>query len=197
MATTAEKCNISISPCSGPWHTQGWPLTHWHSSVCCCCREEPPPTEISSRKQESRMPHKPPVQSSLSTRRCKLHHTCCTPQSLHFTLKCAISCPGLATHTLAGLCALWLPSSASTYRNLQKAARPQSPQTTCPALPQHPLQAPPRLLHTEDTAFDLAVAHGIPRAVHLHTCSALRAVVVEWCLHIWKTTPAISKTAPP
>ena len=39
----------------------------------------------------------PPVQS---------HHICCI---VHWILPWPMACPGLATYTLAGLCALWLP----------------------------------------------------------------------------------------
>ena len=42
---------------------------------------------------------------------CRPHHTCHTLQMLYLTLQCPTACPGLATHTLAGLCALWLPGS--------------------------------------------------------------------------------------
>ena len=81
-----------------------------------------------------------------------------------------MACPGLAVHTLAGLfCAPWLPSGASTPGELQHSAKPQPPQTTCPARPQHPVQAPSHQVHTAGAAFDLAVAHGMPRAGHSHT----------------------------
>ena len=56
--------------------------------------------------------------------------------------------------------------------------------TTCPALPQPPVQAPPDdLLTTAQGPFDLAVAQGMPRAGHSHTGRALCAVVAEHSLH--------------
>ena len=64
------------------------------------------------------------------------------------------------------------------------------------AWPQPPVQAPPHLLHTTETAYDLAVPHGIPRAGHSHTGRALCAVVAESCLLLWKSTE-IGKTAIP
>ena len=56
-------------------------------------------------------------------------------------------------------------------------------QTTCIAVPQPPVQAPPDLLTTAQAAFDLAVAQGMPRAGHPHTGGALCAVVAEHSLH--------------
>ena len=98
------------------------------------------------------------------------------PHLLHtadavFDLAVPHPCPGLATHTLAGLCALWLPSAASSFGNLHKPAKSQPPRTTCTApLPQPPVQAPPHLLHhIAEAAFDLALPHGMPRAGHSHT----------------------------
>ena len=70
-----------------------------------------------------------------------------------------MACPGLGTYTLAGLCALWLERGSSTASKLQHSAKPQPHQTSCPARPQHPVQAPVHLLHTAEPAFDLAVAH--------------------------------------
>ena len=146
-----------------------------------------------SRKQQNRTPRKPPAQPCHSTQ-CRLHHTCCAVQRLHLTLQHPMLFPGLATHTLAGLCALWLPSSASSTKKSQKAAKPQPLQTTCPALPQHPVQAPPHLLHTAEAAFGPAVPNDMPRAGYPHTGRALCTVVAEQRLNIWKT-PAFSKTA--
>ena len=57
-----------------------------------------------------------------------LHHACCTLQRLYLTLQCPMACPGLATHTLAGLCALWLPSAASS-----STKSPLSSKTATPA----------------------------------------------------------------
>ena len=69
----------------------------------------------------------------------RTHHYCCILQRLHFTLQCPVPCPGLATHTLAGLCALWLPSAASSSASLHKPpAKLHPPPATCPALPQPP-----------------------------------------------------------
>ena len=68
--------------------------------------------------------------------------------------------------------------------------------TTCPALRQHPVQAATHLLHAAEAAFDLAVAHGIPRAAHSHTGRALCAVVDECCL-LLLNSPYTSKTAIP
>ena len=97
----------------------------------CDCRLLPCPLEMATNRQ-NRNPHQPPVQPSLSPQ-CRPHHTCCTLQRLHLILQCPVAYPGLATHTLAGLCALLLPSAASS---LPKPAQPYPPQTTCPALPQ-------------------------------------------------------------
>ena len=56
--------------------------------------------------------------------------------------------------------------------------------TTCTAVPQPPVQAPPDLLTTaQGVFFDLAVAQGMPRAGHSHTGGALCAVVAEHSLH--------------
>ena len=108
-----------------------------------------------------------------------------------------IARPGLASHILAGLCAQWIPSFAPTSVKLQhSSAKPHPPQTTCPAWLQHPVQALPHLLGTPEAVFDLAVAHGMPRAGHSHTGRALCAVVAERRLYICKT-PAFSKAAHP
>ena len=142
----------------------------------------PPPLEIFTNRQNLN-PHKPPAQPCCSTQ-CSLYHTCCTLQSLSFSLQCPMACPGLATHTLGGpLCAQWLPSTASIAEQLQILAKPQPSQTTCTGLPQHPVQAPPNLLSTAEAAFDLPVAHGMPRAGYTHTGRALCAVVAEHSLH--------------
>ena len=108
-------------------------------------------------------------------------------------LQCPVAYPGLATHTLAGLCALWLLSAASSSGNLHKSAKLQPPQTTCLALPQPPVQDPLHLLRTAEAVFSLAVAYGMPRAGHSHTGRALCAVVAEQYLYKWKTL-ALSKT---
>ena len=134
-------------------------------------------------------PHKPPAQPCRSP-----HHTHCTVQRLHLTFQCPMSCPGLATHTLAGTCALWLLSAASSSGNLHEPAK-QPPRISCTApLPQPPVQAPPHLLHAAEAAFDLAVPHCMPRAGHSHTGRALCAVVAECCLLLWKS-PQTGKTA--
>ena len=181
------------------------------------------------------------------------------------TLQCPMACPGLATLTLAGLCALWLPSAASSCGNLHTPAKPPtnhlpspaaapsaSPttpalrcrdyiwpcsapwyaqgwplthwqgsvgngcqllpppleisthrqnrnphKTTCPALPQPPVQAPTDLLHTSEVAFDLAVPHGMPRASYSHTGRAQCAMSAECCLLLLWKSPHTGKTAPP
>ena len=95
-----------------------------------------------------------------------------------------MACPGLATHTLAGLCAQWLPSTACITEGLQNVTKPEATQSTCTAVPQPPVQAPPDLLlTTAQAAFDLAVAQGMPRAGHSNTCGALCAVVAEHSLN--------------
>ena len=107
-----------------------------------------------------------------------------------------MKCPGLATHTLAGLCALWLPSAASSFGTLHKPAKPHPPpQTTCTALEQPPVQASTHLLHSAEAAFDLALARGMPRAGHSHTDRALCAVVFECCL-LYKSSQT-GKLQPP
>ena len=111
-------------------------------------------------------------------------------------MQCLIACPGLATHTLAGICALRLPSAASSSGNLQKPAKPQPPRTTCTALPQPPVQAPLHLLHTAEAALDLAMPYGMPRTSHLHIGRALRTVVAERRLLHLKTQES-SKTRNP
>ena len=118
-------------------------------------------------------------------------------QRLHLTLKCPTACPGLATHTLAGLCALWLPSAASSSGQLHKPANPHPKRTTCTApLPKPPAHALPHVLHTTETAFYLVVTHGMPRAGHLDSGSPLSSTVAECCLLLWKS-PQTGKTAPP
>ena len=126
----------------------------------------------------------PPVQAP---------HTCRTLQRLHSTLQCPMTCPGLPTHTLAGLCALWLPSAASSSGNLHKPTKPQPPQTTCPALPQPPVQAPPHLVLAAEAVFDAAVPHCMPRAGHSHTGTVLCAVVAKQHLHICLANSSIQK----
>ena len=149
---------------------------------CCLLLWKSPPTG------KTTTPHKPPAQPWPSPQ-LRLHHACCMLKRLHLTLQCPMACPGLATHKLAGLCELWLPSAASSSGNLHTPpSKPHPPQTTCPALPQPPGQAPPHLMHTAEAASDLAVPHGMLRAGHSHTGRALCNVGVEQCLHNWKTT---------
>ena len=93
----------------------------WH----CGCRAAPPHLENSSI-QQNRTPLKPPAQPGRSTQ-CRIRHTCCNLQRLHLTLQRSMACPGLATHTLAGLCALQLPNAASSSANLHKPLRSQTP----------------------------------------------------------------------
>ena len=89
-------------------------------------------------------------------------------------------CPGLATNTMAGLCAQWLPSTGAITEGFQNVTKREA---SCTAGPQPPVQAPPDLLTTAQGAFDLAVAQGMPRAGHSHTGGALCAVVAERRLH--------------
>ena len=132
--------------------------------------------------RQNRNPHKPPAQPCRSPQ-CRPHHICCTMQRMHLALQRPMVCPGLATHALAaGLCALWLPSAASSSRTLHKAAKPQPPQTTCPALSQPSAQTLPHLLQTAEAAFNLAISRGMPGAGHSHTGRALCAVIAECCL---------------
>ena len=77
------------------------------------CRVLPPPLD-DSINQQNRNPHTPPPTQPCRSPQCRPHHSFCTLQRLHFTLQCLMACPGLATHTLAGPCALWLPSAASS-----------------------------------------------------------------------------------
>ena len=86
-------------------------------------------------------------------------------------------CPGLATHTLTGLCAQWLPSTGFNAEGLQNVVT--NSEATCTAEHSPPVQSPPDLLTTAQDAFDLAVAQGMPRAAHSHTGGALCAVVAE------------------
>ena len=162
--------------------------------MLCGCRVLPPPLEISTN-QQNRNPHQAPAQPCRSPQ-CRPHHTCCKLQRLHLILQCPVTCPGLATYTLAGLCSLWLPSAASSSGNLNNPAKPQNPQTTCPALPQPPVQAPPYLASTAEAAFDLTVPHKITGAGHSHTGRTLCAVVTECCLLLWKS-PQTGTTASP
>ena len=57
-----------------------------------------------------------------------------------------------------------------------KTTYPHKPRTY-PALLQHPVQATTNLMHGAEAVFELAVAHGMPRADHSHTGRALCAVV--------------------
>ena len=69
-------------------------------------------------------------------------------------------------------------------------------QTTCPVLPQPPVQSPPYLLHTAEAAFDLAVPQGIPKAGHSHTLRALCAMVAKCFLLLWKSPQTRKPTTP-
>ena len=151
----------------------------------CGCRVLPPPQEISTNRQ-NRTPHQPPARCCHSTQ-CRLHNTCFTLQGLHLTFQCPMVCPGLASCTLAGLCALWLPSAA--------LSRPQeistNQQNRIPHIPtaQHCLTTTKYRLHytcftlqnvhltlelvTAEAAFDLPVPHGMPRAGHSQNGRAL------------------------
>jgi len=50
------------------------------------------------------------------------------------------ACPGLATHTLVGLCAQWLPSTASITEGLQNVIKlEETSQTSYTAVAQPPV----------------------------------------------------------
>ena len=92
------------------------------------------------------------------------------------------------THTQAGHCAQWLLSGFSSSGNLQKSStNPQYPQTTSPALPQHPVQVPPHLLHIAEDSFDFAVPYCMPRDGQSHTGRALCTMVAKRRLLSQKT----------
>ena len=124
------------------------------------------------RNQNIHSPHNPPAQPCRSTQ-CRLHKICSNQRGLYLTMQWPKACPGLATHTLEGLCALWWRSGISSPEKLHKPGQPQPPICTSPALPQHPVKAPPHLLHTAEAAFHLAVAKTMPRAGHTHIDRAL------------------------
>ena len=71
----AAHCRGCISPCSAPWHAQGWPLTHlqgslrfsWQGSLRRFSWVLPPHLGISTN-QQNRTPHEPPPRP------------CCSPQ---------------------------------------------------------------------------------------------------------------------
>ena len=130
------------------------------------------------RKRQNRKPHKPPAQPCRSTQ-CRLHNTCYILERLNLTLQCTMTYPGPATHTLAELCAQWWPSGVPQLENSSIQQNHNPPQITSPALPQHPVQASPRLLHTAEASLDLAVGNGTPRAGHPHTGRCLCGVVAE------------------
>jgi len=162
-----------------------------------CGWQAAPPHLQNFTFEQNHSPLKPPVQPGRSTQ-CRLHHPCFTLQRLHLILQQPMACPGLTTHILAGPCALWLASGASTpAAKLKHSAKPQHPQTTCPAQPQHPVEVPAQLLHTAEAAFDLAVAHGMLRSGHSQTGRALCAMVGEQHLQSCSKTQAFSKTAVP
>ena len=118
--------------------------------------------------------HKPPTQPGRSTQ-CRLNHIYCASQKLHLTSQWPMAYPGLATHTLAGLCAQLLPCGTSSTGKLQHSAKPYPAQTTCPARPQHPVRDPPFLMHTAETAWDITVACGSPWLT-THTLTGLCAL---------------------
>ena len=155
----------------------------------------PPPLQIFIKNRQNRNPHKPPAQPCHSPR-CWSHHSCCTHQR-HLTLQIPMACPGQGTHTLTGLCALWLPSAASFSGNQSS----QSGKTTTPTnhLPS-PAAAPISSStipaeHCRNCIY-LAVLPGIPRAGHPHTGRALCSVVAKCCLLLWKS-PQTRKTTTP
>ena len=113
-------------------------------------------------------------------------------------MQCPMTCPGLATHTLTRLCALWLLSAASSSSGkLHKTTKSQPPNTTCPALPQPQSRGLPHLLSTVEAVFDLAVPHGMLRVGHSHAGRALCAVVAECCLLLWRKSPQTGQNAIP
>ena len=151
-----------------------------------------PPHLKASRNPQNRNPHKPPAQPCRSTQ-CRHYHTCCTLQRQHLTLQWP-----MAYHKAghSHLLTLWFLSAASSSGKLQIPTKPHPPLTTCPALPQHPVQASLRLLYTAKAALELAMPHDMPRAGQKYSGRAMCAVVTEHCLLIWKT-PKPHKTAPP
>ena len=147
--------------------------------------------------QHSAKPQQPPHITCPS----RPHPVQAPPNLLHAAetaveLAVAHGIPRAGLHTLAGLCALRLLSSASTTGKLKHSAKPHATETTYPALLQQPLQGPPHLLRTLEAAFALAVAHGMPRAGHSYTGRYLCTVAAKQCLHRWKL-PAFSKPTPP
>ena len=133
-------------------------------------------------------PHKRPAQPCRSTQ-CRLYQTCFMLQRLHLTFQCPTAHQGHTTNTLAGLCALWLLSSASssTEEKLQETAKPQPPETTtCPALPQHPVQAPPHLLRTAGLHLILQCPMACP-GQETHTLAGLCA------LWLWSSASSAEK----
>ena len=80
---------------------------------------------------------------------------------------------------------------------LQHSAKPYPPQTTCQALAQPPVQAPPHLLVTAEAAFDFALPCGMPRAGHSHTGRAVSTVLAECCLRLWKSPQTDRIICPP
>ena len=86
--------------------------------------------------QNRKKPRKPPAQHCLSPQRSE-------PLSTY---------PDLAENKVPGLCTQSLvPSStASITEGLQNLAKPEALQSTCTALPQPPVQAPPDLLTTAE-----------------------------------------------
>ena len=99
------------------------------------------------------------------------------------------------SHTGRALCAM-ITECCLLFSNPHKPVKLQPPQTTCPALRQPPVQAPPHLLHAAEAAFDLTVPHGMPRSGHSRTGRALCDLVAQCILLLWKS-PQTGKTAPP
>ena len=96
------------------WPALGMPWTgHLHTgrALCAVVAERLLHIWKTSSIQQNRTPHKPPAQPRHSTQ-CRLHHTRCPLKRLHLVLQCPMAYPGLTTHTLAGLSALWLPRGA-------------------------------------------------------------------------------------
>ena len=149
------------------------------------------PLEISTNRQ-NRNPRKPPAGPGHSAH-CRPLHAYLKMQRLQLTLQYPTACPGLATHTLAGLCALWFPSAASSSGNLHEPAKPQPPPQTItfPALLQPPVQAPLEIF-TKALQCPMACP-----GLDIHTLAGL---CVLWLLSAASSStksPLTDKIAPP
>ena len=123
----------------------------------------------------------------------RLHHTYCSLQRLCLTLQWPMACPaGLATHTLAGLCALWLPSGASSTEKLQKQQNRNPPKP-----PAQPCRSPQcRFCHTSSKLQCLYLTLQYPMAcpwMATHTLAGLWALCF---LLFWKSPYTIKSVSP-